>query len=442
MADTPMSRAEYGTGSLYQRRSDWRWMATLEGGYTESGGRKRLTVTGKGCVGGCAKRCPHLAAIKRKLRDKRLELDRDGHRNVKRTTSVAKWAGTWLENIQTEVTPSAYETDKAAVRAIVAAIGAVKLADVTPSDVRAVAKYLRKQGNKSSTALRYHGSLMRMLKAASLAGYSIQPNVLLAKKPKKSVSDRDAVPVDQAIKVLTWLAKLPPTAELVRTGGVSRWALTFLQGHRSAETRGLTWPEVDLDDAETLTISWQVKSLRYREKGNPAAGFLIPDGYEARHLIGSTHLVRPKSAAGWRVQPLVPWAANALRAWREVAPDNPHGLIWPGRTNKGGTWPLNAASHLDEWHDIQQAVGIAHPAGRPYHVHEIRHGTATLLMELGVPESVRIAIMGHSSMTVTRGYEHVDVSQVRLALEKMAERLTLTAPSPAGTASAPAGSPL
>ncbi|MCD4535686.1 tyrosine-type recombinase/integrase [Nocardioides sp. cx-169] len=416
MADTAMSRAEYGAGSMFQRSSDWRWIGTIEAGYTASGARRRLTVSTKGCTGGCAKRCPHVAAIKRKMRDKKVEVDREGHRQVKRTTSVAKWSEMWLEDIQTKVRPSAYETDRAAVRAIVAAIGAVKLADLTPTDVKAVAKRLRAQKKSTSTALRYHGSLIRMLKAASREGYAIPPNVLLADKPTKAVNDRQAVSFEHSIKALEVIAKRP---------NGSRWALAFLQGLRQAEALGLTWDQVDLDRG-ALTISWQVKSLRYVDRADPSAGFQMPDGYEARHLVGATHLVRPKSQAGWRVIPLVPWATSALRVWRDLAP--PHELVWPGRTRRGLTWPRNPASDRDEWEAIQTEAGIAHPTGRLYAVHEIRHGTATLLMELGVPESVRIAIMGHSSIAVTRGYEFVDIEQSRKALEQVAERLALTPP--------------
>lgn len=393
-----------------------RWFGMVEAGVTADGTRRRITVSAK-----------TKAEASRRLRNLKAEREREGHRNVRRTTSLAKWSTEWMEAIETKVSPSAYDTDRAATKAIVATIGHVKLADLTPADVRAVAARLRQQGKSTSTALRYHGSLIRMLKAAAIDGYAVPPNVLLAERPTAAVSDRDAVTVDQAVEVLAHLARLPGTNELVRSGGVSRWALAFLQGHRSAETRGLTWPCVDLD-AETLTISWQVKALKYRERGNLSAGFRVPDGYEARHLVGAYHLVRPKSTAGWRVQPLVPWAANALRSWRKAAPDNPHGLVWPGRMQGGRTWPRNSASHLEEWHDLQAAVGVGHPDGRPYHVHEIRHGAATLLLALGVPESVRIAIMGHSTVASTRTYEHVDLTQARVALEQVAKRLELTPP--------------
>lgn len=415
MAYTAVTRAEYGTGGVYQRTSDGRWMAAFESGFTASGARKRVTVSAKGCPGGCPKRCPHRAAIKRKIRDKRLELEAAGHRNVKRTVTVAKWAETWLPLIQTKVRPSAYDADKAAVRYIVESIGAVRLNDLTPADVRAVAAKIRSRGMSTSTALRYHGALIRMLKAASADGYAIPPNVLLAEKPAKAVHDRAAIPTRQAIQLITHAAEKPDG---------SRWVLAFLQGLRQAESLGLTWEQVDLT-AQTLTVSWQVKSLRYVDRADPNQGFLMPDGYEARHLIGATHLVRPKSKAGWRVQPLIPWAVNALTVWRDVAPENPHGLVWPGRERRGRTWPRNPAADRDSFDAMQDAVGVRHPAGRHFTVHEIRHGTATLLMELGVPESVRVAIMGHSSITTTHGYEHVDLAQSRLALEQAAERLGL-----------------
>lgn len=409
------ARQEYKAGSLYQRTSDWRWFAAVDAGYTESGNRRRATVSGKGCVGGCAKRCPHRTAIKRKLKFKKLEMEAAGHHNTKRTVTVAKWAEDWLEIIQPKVSPSAYQTDKAAVRYIVGAIGSVRLADLTPADVRSVAARVRAKGRNSSTALRYHGSLIRLLKAASREGYAIPPNVLLAENPEKAVSDRKAIPVPKSVNLLTHVAGLEDG---------SRWALAFLQGHRQAESLGLTWPQIDLE-VGSLTISWQLKSLRYVDRTDPSKGFQVPDGYEARHLVGSTHLVRPKSKAGWRVQPLTTWAESSLRAWREVAPENPHELVWPGRERKGRTWPRNPASDRDQFAAIQRGAKVAHPDGRPYHVHEIRHGTATLLMELGVAESVRIAIMGHSSIASTHGYEHADLTQMRAALEQAAERLAL-----------------
>lgn len=421
----PMSRREYRTGSLFQRcekrygcppisngerpkhQCKGRWFGVLEAGLTASGDRRRITVSAK-----------TKAEAKARLQAKRQEMEREGHRNVRRTITVARWAEQWLDSIRPKVRPSAYEADKAAVAWINRSIGSVKLADLSPADVRAVAGKLRTEGRSTSTALRYHGALLRMLKAASLDGYAIPPNVLLAENPTKAVNDRAAIPLPDAIKILGHVsdpAKVPDG---------SRWALAMLQGIRQAEALGLTWDAVDLD-AGTLTISWQSKSLRYLDADDHGKGFAVPDGYEVRHLIGSAHLVRPKSAAGHRVIPLIGWAVNALRDWQQRAPENPHGLVWPGPERRGGYWPRNPASDREQWVEIQRAVGVQHPSGRPYVVHEARHTTATLLMQLQVPESVRIAIMGHSSIAVTKGYEHVDTRQAREALERAGKMLGL-----------------
>ena len=48
-----------------------------------------------------------------------------------------------------------------------------------------------------------------------------------------------------------------------------------------------------------------------------------------------------------------------------------------------------------------------------------RHTTATLLMQMNVPESVRMAVVGHSTTAAHRGYAHVDLTQARAALGKL-----------------------
>lgn len=419
-----VTRREYGTGSVFQRceaRYDCpplvngdrpehackgRWFGVIDAGYTASGTRRRVTVSAK----------TRAEAI-RKHRDKRLAMERDGRANTKRTVRVAAWAPKWLASIQPKITPSAYETDRAAISWIVRAIGDVKIADLTPDDVRAVSRLIRTEGGSSSSALRYHGSLSRMLKAASLEGYNLAPNVLLAEAPKAAISDRTALTRDHLAQLVPHLATIPDR---------SRWIVALLQGLRQAECLGLTWDAVNLE-AGTMTVSWQAKSLRYLEAGNPEAGFRVPDGYEAVRLVGSTHLVRPKSKAGWRVIPLVPWAGTALREWAEIAPANPHQLVWPGRINRSGAWPRNPATDRDDWEAVQAGAKIAHKAGRPYHVHELRHTTATLLMELQVPESVRIAIMGHSSISTTQGYEHADLAQAKVWMERLGEKVGMKA---------------
>ena len=118
---------------------------------------------------------------------------------------------------------------------------------------------------------------------------------------------------------------------------------------------------------------------------------------------------------------------EALATWREVQaaliPDNPHGLVWPNLDGR----PTSSKLDDEEWYGLQQAADVHHPAGRFFGIHEARHTTATLLLEAGVDPAVVVAIMGHSSILTTRGYQHVRTEHALEALGIMAERLQLGA---------------
>lgn len=391
-------RRQYGTGSVYHRARDDRWVGTIEAGYTKTGARRRIVVTAKTEV-----------EAKARLKAKARELARDEESTATRAT-VRSWAEQWLTITERTSTPNAHTTDRSAVHAwIVPAIGHRRLDQLTPADVRAVRTAVTEK-RSTSTALRYHGTLMRLLKAARAEGYPVPARVFDVDPPGKAVNDRQAIPLVDALRILEVASHLPHG---------SRWVAALLQGMRQGECLGLPWDEVGPD---TLTVSWQLQALPYLDKRDRSKGFRVPDGYEARQLDRRLHLVRPKSKAGWRVIPLVPVMADALTRWRAVCPDSPHGLVWPALDGS----PADEVEDREEWEAIQQAAGVWHPSGaRFYTGHEARHTTATILMEMGVPESVRIAIMGHSSIASTRGYEHVDVTMARAALAQVAERLQL-----------------
>jgi integrase len=297
------------------------------------------------------------------------------------------------------------------VRYIVEAIGKKRLSDLTPADVKAVDRAVERD-NSTSTSRRYRGTLERMLRAADAEGHDIPARVLTVKKPVERVNDRQAIPTPDVMSMLSVIETLPHR---------SRWVAAFLQGMRQGECLGLTWDRVDLTE-ESLVVSWQLQALNYADKADRSKGFLIPDGYEVHQLDRRLHLVRPKSKKGWRKYPLVPWMTQALAEWREIAPDSPHGLVWPALDGS----PAGAVEDRAEWHGIQDAAGVRPVPARYYHVHEARHSTAMLLLALGVPESVRIQIMGHSSIASTRAYEHDDISIAREWLTKAAGTLQLS----------------
>lgn len=394
-------RRPHGTGGVYQRASDGLWVATIEAGWTAKGTRRRIVVSAK-----------TQKACEVKLKEKQRQIAREGlpTEGVSARTSVKAWSEVWLAELARHARPKYFATEQSSVkRWIIPEIGHKALATLTPGDVRMVTNAARKAGRSTTTAGYAQGVLFRMLRAAKVEGHAVPDRVLLVPAPGKSVSDRTDIDLDQALALLKVAADMPDG---------SRWVAAFLQGLRQAEALGLTWSVVDLAAAEQ-DIAWQLQPLPYLDRA--AETFRVPDGYEVRHLTGAYHLTKPKSKAGNRVQPLVPWMTGALTAWHRVAPASPHDLVWP----RGDGRPRTADSDRDQWHAMQARAKVAHPSGRPYHVHEIRHTTATLLLELGVDPAVVVAIMGHSSIATTRGYQHVKRAQARDAMLLVADKLGL-----------------
>lgn len=402
MGTKPRRRRQYGTGAIFQR-ADGRWVGRIEAGYTPTGGRRQVTVVAK-----------TEAEAKRRLMEKQRRIAKEGipQAGLGRVT-VKAWADVWLPMHARAVRPKSYGTDAGAVRKwIVPTIGHRRLDSLTPGDVRAVSAAIRKAGRSSTTARQAHWTLMGMLKAARLDGHQVPPRVTQVPAPVRAVTDRQAIEPDQLLDIVDVINRRDDRA---------RWVAGIHQGLRQGEALGLPWDCVDLA-AGTLDVSWQLQSLPYNRPRDRSSGFRVPDGYEARRLINAWHLVRPKTASGQRIIPLVPWMTAALAQWRQVAPGNPWGLVW----SLDGK-PINPIDDRRTWEEIQAEAEVAHPAGRPYLGHEARHTAATLLLEAGVDPITVTAIMGHSTVLTSRGYQHVSQALARQALESVAERLGLTA---------------
>lgn len=395
-------RRQYGTGSVYQRKSDGRWLGAIQAGWKPNGARRTITVSAK-----------TEAECKRRLERKKREIEAQGlpETHADRAT-VKAWSEVWLTRVEHQLRPRAFSSSRSAVKTwIVPTIGAKRLQRLTPGDVRAVTQAMRDAGLKPSSALRCHVVLVKMLRAAILEGYAVPERVLLVERPSVNVNDRAAMTAGQAIAVLEVATQLPHA---------SRWVAALLQGLRQGEALGLTWEAVDRRPG-FIDISWQLQALPYVDKRDHSRGFRVPDNFEARQLEGAYHLTRPKTAAGKRIVPVVPWMANALEVWRAIAPASPYGLVWPAVD--GG--PADPKRDLEEWKALQTTAGVGHPAGRHYVGHEARHTTATLLLEAGVDPEIIKAIVGHSTIVSTQAYLHAPERMTAEALGRVAKRLEL-----------------
>ena len=376
------------------------WVGRFEAGHSRNGNRRRIVVY-----------ATTEAACKQKLEERKREVALTGppRQLTGQRVTVEAWSQSWLAMVLHDMRPKSYATTASAIKVwIVPTIGHKRLDTLSPADVRTVVDALRKAGRKGSTRVRAHSVLMSMLKAASVEGHYVPERIFHARKPTLNESDRDALSVDDALAILRVAQDMPDA---------TRWMAVLLQGLRQGERLGLTWSCIDFE-RDVINVSWQLQPLPYIDRADKARGFRVPDGYTARHLVQAFHLVRPKSKNSRRQIPMTSAIRVALKAWREVAPANDYELVWP--TPDG--LPVREESDRTEWKEIQNLADVRHPSGRYYVLHEGRHTTATLLLELGADKDVVGAILGHSRFI--QSYDHSDRSdEVRAALNLLADRL-------------------
>ena len=398
-------RVTYGQGSFQWVESKQTWRGRIDAGYTPDGKRRRIEVTDRDEDRAWAK----FLAKKRQIEEGTLTSSQ-----VERMT-VADWSETWIKEHQKTVRPSTFTGDQGYLRKwIIPAVGHRQLRDLSPRDLRIIETRMRKAGRSTTTIRAVQRQLQRIVKAAKAEGYIVPDTILLAKAVAKAVSDRDAIPLPQALQLLDTASQRPDSA---------RWVAALLQGMRQGECLGLTWDAVDLDNA-TIDISWQLQNLVYED--HDRGTFRVPDGHESKHLTGTYHLVRPKTVSGYRVVPLVPWMVSALTEWKRVAPKSPYGLVWPTKTGA----PRASRTDGTAWKKLQQDAGVSKAVnedGDPtyYVLHEARHTTSTLLLAAGVDPEIIKAILGHSDIVTSRGYQHVNQEMTRQAMEKVAGMLQL-----------------
>ncbi len=393
-----------GTGSIYQNTRG-QWVAALEAGWTVRGTRHRLTLKAR-----------TEKEVRARLSEAQRRIAAEGAVASFASITVKRWADQWLVQRQRVVRPGTFVSDRSSVdRWIVPTLGHLRLDALTPANIRQVAAAQENAGLALPTMQRTHAVLGKILTDAVAEGYQVSQRTRETGGPGAGPSSRQALRPDDAMRILAAVAKRPDA---------SRWVAALVAGLRPAEALGLTWDMVDLD-AATMTLAWQLKALPYVERRSPASGFRVPRGFESRHLVGAYHLVRPKTRAGIRVVPMVPWLAEALAAWRACAPSSPFDLVWA----RDDGAPRSAEFDRAQWYEIVDRAGVKvtlsdGESRRPL-LYEARHTAATLLLANGIDETTIKAVLGHSSVLSTQAYLHTDHTRTRSALVASAESVGL-----------------
>lgn len=190
------------------------------------------------------------------------------------------------------------------------------------------------------------------------------------------------------------------------------YVLAAYSGLRRGEVCGLQWQDVDLDEG-TLTVERQRVSVNYAVTESD-----------------------PKTENGLREVPLVPEVVAALKAWRvqQKAERLLLGEAWP---SDEPAWVFTDALG-QPWHPVslsQQFRRLVQKTGLPYiRLHDLRHGTASLLLNSGVANLFTVSrILGHSDISVTSDvYGHMDPKRAAEAMAAAALRVPRKAGGQAG----------
>lgn len=413
-------RRTNGDGAVYQTR-DGRWRAAVDLGW-QNGARQRKYLSGT-----------TKADVRRRVRealtqvDAGLPLTRDGV-----GPTVEEWLWYWYENVQARrVRESTLAAQEVVIRRhLVPSLGKIRLRELTPDHVESLLVRLQTPTFNSTSVLKVHRILSRVLVVAMQRGLVSRNVSTLIDAPTPQQHEVDPLSRDDARQLLA-------AAQARRNA--ARWTLALAIGLRQSEALGLAWPHVDLERG-TVAIRQALNRPRYSHGcGRPPTCGQRPVDCPQ----GSGHgmqLADVKSRAGKRVVVLPEPLVEALRGQRAaqleerlaagslwwVAPEAPKGKSWDLVFRAADGRPVGHKIDHANWKQLLADAGV-----RDARLHDARHTAASLLLLLKVPARVVMDILGHSSYQLTMNtYSHVAPELSREAAELMA--LALWGEQPAG----------
>ncbi|MFI2349364.1 tyrosine-type recombinase/integrase [Streptomyces sp. NPDC019443] len=175
------------------------------------------------------------------------------------------------------------------------------------------------------------------------------------------------------------------------------YELALRTGLRKGELLGLHWEDLELDSG-TATIHRSLQRTR----------------------TGGLTLLHTKTRASERRIALPTECINSLKLHRERQHEE-HQAGGTGWTDNGLVFTTPAGGPLDAANLTRRFRRLLHRAGlRMIRFHDLRHSTATLLLEQGIDLVVIKELLGHAHIGVTAGvYAHVRLRLQRQAIDTL-----------------------
>jgi integrase len=389
---TTKSRTANGRSSIYLG-ADGRWHGRVSMGTNPATGTAiRRQVTAK-----------TQAEATRKVRA--LEKDREQRApsaNAVSRVTVRTYLTAWIKNRASlgvrYNTVLGYRTD---TQHIFAAFGGVRLDKLTVDHIEALWRQMSALQPDGRTRIGSISHVRRTLNAALSdavkRGYLLRNPVGLARTPKHTRKPIEPYTVEEVRQLFAAAA-----------GGrhSARWTIGAVVGLRQGEVLGLQWSDLDVP-AGTLTVSRQLQR-RLWEHGCSAdqpCGRKRGANCPQRHG-GGLVTSEPKSEAGRRVIALPPSVLAELVAHRKAQTAE---RLAAARWDDGG-WmfpnelghPMDPSRDYSDWRALCVAAGVS-----VRRLHDLRHTSATLLLEAKVDLKSAGQVLGHGTVAQTAAYTHV-----------------------------------
>jgi integrase len=363
-----------GEGAIYQRGDTGKWCAVVT---REGASRKYVYGNSHQEV------VEKLASVQRDVQlgmplpKERLTLEHYLKDWLATTVTASRRAGTYLR----------YET---ACRVHISpVIGKVKLAKLTPQHVQKVQTRMLQAGKSPATIRLVRACLCSALTQAEKFQLVARNVVKFVDNVRDDADEPEPLTPEQA-------------AALLRTLQGHEFEQLFTTmlatGLRIGEALGLTWANVE-SEHKRLHVRQQLTEI----PGKPR------------------QFSEPKSKSGKRTVPLIPDAITALRAQRARYVER--------KLHLGSAWQDLDLVFADEsggflvsrrvervFKQLCERAGLA----ATFTPHALRHSTGTYLTASGVPDRVIMQLLGHSSLDMTRRYQHVMSSMMHDAADRLA----------------------
>jgi integrase len=367
--------SRYGSGSVYQRKTDSRWV-----GAVSVGGKRRWVYAST------------RKAAQAKLDDLRASA-RQGIIPADHRLTLGRHLALWLDAVRPTVRDSTWTSYEGHVRIHLASIAGISLAALTPNDVRALIQNRLADGCAPRT-VGYTVTVLRMALKQAVRDGLIPRNVAVLVDPPRVV--RQEIRALTATEARRLLALDTPLAPL--------WTLLLGTGLRLGEALGLRWSDIDFA-AGTLAVRGTLVSVPRHAR--PVAPKWSRTGLRLR-------LAEPKTDASRRTIALPDFVVDALRVHEEQQASLPLNFLGLAFTSPRGT-PLDARNVSRAFARDRESAGLA-----PMRIHDLRHAATSLMLSQGSTLDDVKRVLGHSSIALTSDtYGHLVAGRSREVADGM-----------------------